>query len=194
MSNEVDRCSVSDPSANMAVDSSLPSNDGALPDDCFEACAMVLAQTGRDYPAYRPTGIVDAAMVARQVDDCFETLHVASLSSGLAKNIDKLKLGFEQYSSAVTTVMEHLKTVASGAKNDFERVCESKITQDFGLTPSKGNLRFIITSFIIFQFLYAIVWFPQFPSGIWRRIVLLVRSILVVLLLTNRLGSLLHCP
>ena len=133
---------VNSPAVVTVSSDSLPSaNDMELdlPSDCFEACAFIEAQVGRDYPSYKPTGLVDAQMVAKQVSDCYETLHVATATSGLIETVEKLKTGLNQYSGAVIGVMEHLKAFSIGARDDFAKVCESKLIRDYGLPPSESE-------------------------------------------------------
>ena len=131
--NGTNEAKISDVPPEMEVDSD------ALPSDVFEACSMVLLKIGKDYPSHRPSGLVDSQMVAQQVIDCQQTLHLAQLSSGLTETVDKLKDGFEKYTGAINSVMEHLKTVSLGARDDFDRVCEARVIQDFGLSPTKSK-------------------------------------------------------
>ena len=130
---------------DMEVDGTNDSKAEDLPEDCFLACAMVQDRIGRDYPGFRPTGLVDAQMVSKQVAECHETLHVASISSGLIETVDKLKVGLEKYSGAINTVMDHLRAVSAGAKDDFDRICENRLMQDFGLLPTKSKCWFMVS-------------------------------------------------
>ena len=117
--------------------------DESLPDDCFEACAMIHIKAGNDYPSFVPTGLVDASMVSTQVTSCAETLQFANVTSGLLETCDKLRNGLSQYSGAVSQVMEHLQSISSSAKLDFDRVCETRLIQNFGLPPSKSKINFL---------------------------------------------------
>ena len=114
--------------------------DEDLPADVFEAVAMISVKAGNDYPTYVPTGLVDAEMVAAQVVSCAETLQFAGACSGLLETVDKLRTGLTQYNGAVSQIMQHLQSISTSAKMDLDRVCEHRLTHNFGLPVSKGDI------------------------------------------------------
>ena len=113
--------------------------DESLPADAFEAVAMISVKAGNDYPTYVPTGLVDASMVSAQVTKCAETLQFANACSGLLETVDKLRNGLSQYSGAVSQVMQHLQSISTSAKMDLDKVCEHRLTHNFGLPASKSE-------------------------------------------------------
>ena len=113
--------------------------DASLPADVLEACAMIHIKAGCDYPSYVPTGLIDSSTVSAQVVNCSETLEFVNVSSGLLEYVDKLKIGLEKYTGAVSQVMRHLKSISTSAKTDFDKNCENRLLENIGLPASQGT-------------------------------------------------------
>ena len=130
---------------NAKVDGPGPHNsvpvemDASLPADVFEACAMISIKAGCDYPSYVPTGLIDPSMVSAQVVSCSDTLAFADVTSNVLGHVDKLKIGLEKYTGAVSQIMKHLTSISSSAKLDFDKVCEARLLENFGLPSSQGE-------------------------------------------------------
>ena len=123
---------------------SLHPNDSemaeALPSDLMEAICMIEVQARSELSTQRPTGLVDARVMSKRVDDCLEVLRVATVSSGIIEHVSKLKTGLEKYSNAVGVVAEHLKLISDKARDDVDAVCEHHLLTNFGVPPTHGML------------------------------------------------------
>ena len=114
--------------------------EAKLPDDLIEAICLIDQRVGTKYPEHRPTGLVDATLMSQRVDECLETLRVATITSGLSEHVNNLKTGLDRYSNAVNIVADHLKTISDSARDDLESVSEKYLLNNFGIPASHGKL------------------------------------------------------